>query len=230
MISALSETLTYAIGLAISPFAITSAIVLLMGDRGRTKTAFFGLGWFVALSVITAIALVVVDNADDEFPEETADGIDIISMVFAALFFVLAAVTWLKRRSSHSDQEAADGESARKPSILDRLGSVGPLGCLGLGLAQGFIVIKNIPLGISAGAELGSEGLNSAEAVGAVAIFAFLASLGIVIPLVATIVGGDRSQHALARSRTWLDANMITIMLILFIALGLYYVYKAALT
>ncbi|MFD4460471.1 GAP family protein [Nocardia sp. NPDC058480] len=221
MVSALGETLTYAIGLALSPFAVTTGIVFLLGDRGRTKAALFGLGWFAALAVITTVAMLVVDSVDDDYPEQTADGIDIIALVFAALFFALAVVAWMKRPSSTTAE--ASKSASGKGGLLDRLDGFSLVGAVGLGLAQGFLVVKNIPLGVSAGAALGSAGLNTAESAVAVAIFAFLATLGVVVPLAAAVLGGQRINPALAQARAWIDTNMTAITITVLLILGAYF-------
>ncbi|MGW6695721.1 GAP family protein [Rhodococcus sp. NPDC054953] len=220
MWSAVGETTTYAMGLALSPFAVTTAIVLLLGDRGRIKTSLFGLGWFLALLSITAIAAAVIDTVDDDHPEQTADGINVVQLVFAALFFGLAAVAWIKRPAP----ERSDSEGkASKPGLLDRLDGIGTIGCFGLGVAQGLLVVKNIPLAVSAGAALGAAPLASAESAGAAAVFALLASAGVIVPLSVRIVAGHRIDSALGDTRAWIERNMTAITLVVLLVLGAYF-------
>ncbi|MFT4088885.1 MAG: GAP family protein, partial [Gordonia sp. (in: high G+C Gram-positive bacteria)] len=182
MWTSIGDTLPLAIGLALSPFAIVTGIVLLLGTHGRAKTAMFGLGWFAAILTIAAIAFWVVEAAEDASSEYAAGGVDIVQLVFAALFFVLAGLSWVKRpkrRESTGGDAPEDAEPA-KPKLLGRLDGLSVLGALGVGLAQGFLVIKNIPLALGAGATFGEAGLHSSEAVVALVVFAAVASLGVI--------------------------------------------------
>lgn len=69
MWTSIGDTLPLAIGLALSPFAIVTGIVLLLGTHGRAKTAMFGLGWFAAILTIAAIAFWVVEAAEEASSE-----------------------------------------------------------------------------------------------------------------------------------------------------------------
>lgn len=236
MWTTLADTLAYAIALAISPFAITTAIVLLLGDRGPLRASLFGVGWWTTLFAITMLSWWLVDSADEENPQDTADGISIGKLVFAGLFFLLAAIAWLKRRKGGPDGAQAPAEyletefgvptASAKPGLLDRLDGVSVLGCFGLGLAQGVIVFKNIPLGISAGATLGTEDLNIPETFLAAAIFTLIASIGVIVPVTVALVAGDRVIGPLRRAREWIEAHLTPISIVLFAVLGVYYLYE----
>ncbi len=211
MWEAIGDALPLAIGLALSPFAIVTGIVLLLGARGRVKTALFGVGWFVAILVIATIALWVVEAADAVDEEHTSVGVDIGQLLFAALFLGLAVLTWAKRPT---------GEEPPKSRLLDRLDGLSVIGALGLGLAQGFVVVKNIPLALGAGARFGEAGLTGANAVTALVVFALVASLGVLVPLAVALVGGQRLTPALTELRDWIEANMTAITLIVLLLLG----------
>ena len=214
MWSAIGDTLPLAVGLALSPVALATAVMLLLGSRGRLKTALFGLGWFVVLLVITAIAAAIVDVADDDAPEATTDGVDILLLVIAVLFAVLAMVAW-RKRPKEGDEE--------KPSILDRLDGLSVWGALAMGVAQGVIVIKNIPLAVAAGARLGEADLDTAQLVVGLLVFALVAASGVIVPLVLAVLGGERAAPTLARFRDWLSYNMTTISIVVLVVLSAYF-------
>lgn len=214
MWSAIGDTLPLAVGLALSPVALATAVMLLLGSRGRLKTALFGLGWFVVLLVITAIAAAIVDVADDDAPEATTDGVDILLLVIAVLFAVLAMVAW-RKRPKEGDEE--------KPSILDRLDGLSVWGALAMGFAQGVIVIKNIPLAVAAGARLGEADLDTAQLVVGLLVFALVAASGVIVPLVLAVLGGERAAPTLARFRDWLSHNMTTISIVVLVVLSAYF-------
>ena len=226
MWTAIGETLTFAIGLALSPFAIVTGIVLLLGERGRAKCAVFGLGWFAAIAALTSIALLIVDTAEEVYEEAASTGVDVVQLVFAALFFVLALATWRKRprRPDLSGADVPDGEAPpgkpKKPSLLSRLDGLSMLGALGVGVVQGLVVIKNIPLTFSAGAVFGEGDLIGSEAVVAVLVFSVIATLGVLVPLGVAVAGGNRLTPALQSARTWIEANMSPISLTVLLVLG----------
>ncbi|QZY51347.1 GAP family protein [Leucobacter tenebrionis] len=203
-----------AIGLALSPFAITTGIVLLLGDRGRLKTAFFALGWLLAICAIAAVALVIVESAAAVDDEATEAGVDIVQLLIAALFLVLALVAWTKRPR---------GEEPAKSKLLDRLDGLSIFGALGIGVAQGLLVIKNLPLALGAGARFGEAGLTGSTAVVALAVFSVVASLGVLVPLGFAVVAGPRLAPALGATRTWIEANMTAITIVILLILGGYF-------
>ncbi|MHA6626270.1 GAP family protein [Pseudonocardia sichuanensis] len=215
MWTAIGDTLPLATGLALSPLAVITGIILLLGDRGRIKTAAFGLGWLVAVLVIATVALWLVDAAEDIAAEETATGVDIVQLLFAVLFLGLAALSWRKRPRG--------GGPAPDNKLLRRLDGISVLGALVMGLAQGFVVIKNIPLAAGAGARLGEAGLTGTEATVALVVFALVSSAGVLVPLAVALVGGHRLTPALTATRDWLEANTSPITITVLAVLGSYF-------
>ncbi|PZF86256.1 GAP family protein [Jiangella anatolica] len=215
MWTAIGETLPLAAGLALSPVAVITGIVLLLGRSGRAKTAVFGLGWLLAVLAIAAAALWLVEAAADDAAEQTADGVDLVQLLFAALFLILAVLAWRKR--------AQQDEPARKNGLVRRLDTIGVGGAFGLGLAQGFLVIKNLPLALGAGARLGEAALTGADAVVGLVVFAVVSTAGVLVPLAVALVGGPRLDPSLARARDWLEANMSPITICVLGILGGYF-------
>lgn len=212
---ALGYALPLAIGIALSPVTVITGIVMLRADRGRAKTAIFALCWFVAILVIAGIAYNVVGGADSTAPVQTESGVDILQLVLAALFFAAAAISW-QRRHRVSD-------SARVSGLLRRLDKIGMLGSAGLGLAQGFVRLKNITLAVGAGALFGEAGLNGVAAASPLAVFALVSSAGVLVPLIVAIIGGSRASAGLVRTREWLETNMSSITTVVLVVVGLYF-------
>lgn len=215
MWTAIGDALPLATGLALSPLAVITGIVLLLGRSGRIKTAVFGLGWLIAIGAIATVAYWVVEAADDVAAEETAAGVDILQLLFALLFLALALVSWRKRPRRD--------EPARENKLLRRLNDIGVLGALGLGLAQGIVVIKNIPLALGAGARIGEAGVEGTSAVVALLLFALVSSAGILVPLVVAVVGGHRLDTPLRAARDWLEANTSPITITVLAVLSAYF-------
>lgn len=138
---------------------------------------------------------------------------------------MLAGLSWVKcpKERESTGGDAPDDAEPAKPKLLGRLDGLSVLGALGVGLAQGFVVIKNIPLALGAGATFGEAGLHSSEAVVALVVFALVASLGVIVPLVFALIGGAGLDTRLRTMRGWLEANMSTITIIVLLVLASYF-------
>lgn len=212
---AVGEALPLATGLALSPLAVITGIILLLGDRGRVKAALFALGWLGAILVIAATAFWVVDVAEDVDAEGTATGVDIVQLLLALLFFGLAVLSWRKR--------PREGGPAPHNKLLRRLDGIGVAGALLVGLAQGFVVIKNIPLAAGAGARLGEAELTGGEAAVALLVFAVVSTAGVLVPLAVALVGGRTLTPSLTAAREWLEANTSSITITVLAVLGSFF-------
>lgn len=213
MWTALGTALPLATGLALSPAAVITGIIFLLSPQGRAKAGLFATGWFVAIMAIATTAFLVVEVAEEVSEDYTSDGVDLLQLGFGVLFLVLTIVSWRKRPRG--------GEAPPKNKLLERLDGISTIGALGMGLAQGFLVIKNIPLALSAGAVLGEAGLLGPGAIGALVVFALVSTAGILVPLVVAVIGGKNFSDPLESARGWLERNMspITITVLLIIAM-----------
>lgn len=229
MWSVLGSTFPLAMGLTMSPVGITTALMLLLGNRGLIRALLFAVGWYAGMFLITIIPMLLAQTADEADPSATDDGIDILHLVFGVLFFVLAWITWKRRPSPQKEVEVAvplpgsdsgEPEAPAKKGLMERLDSLGLWGCLAVGVVEAVAIIKNIPLGISAGAVLGQAELPIIESVIAVAIFALLATLAVLIPLIVALVGGEKVMHGLHEARHWIEANMTAITLMVLLVVG----------
>ncbi len=220
MWAAIGEALPFAFGLMLSPFVIVTGLMLLLGENGRVKSALLGLGWFVAIITLTTVGFLIVDAYKDASGKYTETGVYLAQLIFAVLFFVLAALAWRKRPRGDDAAEDVPESASKKPSLTSRLDGLSPLGALGVGAAQGLLVIKNIPLSLSAGAVFGEAGLAVAQAVVAVVVFALVGTLGVIVPLAVALVGGERLTPTLVSARGWFESNMSAITITVLLLLG----------
>lgn len=219
MIAAFGSIVPMAIALAIAPLTIITGIVLLLGERGRLKASLFGVGWFLTLAVVTAVAYMFTDAAEEESVEATDDGVHILTAVIGVFFLVVAVVLWFRRPAADAEHE----ESA----LLRRLAGMSPIGALALGAIEGVVVIKNIPLCIGAGAILARSSELGPEAWVIIAAFALVASLGVVVPVAVAVIGGSKLDPTLTRTRAWLEEHMSPITIITMVVVGVYFLIKA---
>ena len=215
MWNALGDALPLAAGLALSPAALTTGIILLLGRRGRLKASVFGIGWFIAILVIAALAYAIIDAGDSAAPDTTATSANVVQLIFAALFLVLAGLTWRKRPQP--------GQPPAESKLLDRLDNTSTSGAGILGLAQGFLVVKNVPLALGAGAGIGEAQLGPAATAVTLVLFGLLSTAGVIVPVVFATVGGKRSGVLLGQVREWLELNMATIGIVVLLILAAYF-------
>lgn len=208
----LGYALPLAAGITLSPVSLIIGLVLLLGERGRTKAAIFGFCWFLSILIVTGIAYNIVGAADRADAPDTHLGIEVLQLGLAGFCLALAAISW--RRTPRA------GVLAWESRLLRHLDNVNVLGAAALGLAQGFVRAKNIFLAIGAGARFGEAGLTRVEAVVALVVFAVLATTGVLVPLIVATIGGSGAPTSLARAREWLERNMSAITIVVLLVVG----------
>ena len=90
----------------------------------------------------------------------------------------------------------------------------------GAGLAVGAVNPKSVVVAIAAAAAIASAALPGGQVVGAMAVYVFVAVLGVAAPILVTVFLGDRAHEILHGWRTWLGQNNATVMSVLFLIFG----------
>ena len=210
MWAAVGQILSEAIGIALSPLPIIAVILLLSTPKGRMNGLSFVVGWIVGVVALSGVVVLLASGAHE--PSSTKATITtIILFALAALMLTLAWKSWRKR---------SEGSDELPPwmKALDGFGS-GKSFALGAGLAS--INLKNTPLTIAAMATLAQANLNSGEEMSAILIFAVIATAGVAAPVIVFALGGSKAKDVLDGWRSWLATNNNTIMLILWLVLGI---------
>jgi predicted transporter len=111
----ISEVLTYAVGVAISPVPIIAVTLMLFSQRARVNGSMFLLGWVVALAVVGGVAYAAADQANAATNSTTSDTIAWGKIVFGVLFLLLAARNWRTRRHLVPSPRCRNGWRASTP-------------------------------------------------------------------------------------------------------------------
>ena len=69
-------------------------------------------------------------------------------------------------------------------------------------------------------AGVAQAGLSAGEDVVAIIVFVVIASLTVAGPVVAYLLMGRKAEHALSSIKDWMTENNATIMIVLFLVLG----------
>jgi len=208
----ISEVLTFAVGVAISPVPIIAVTLMLFSQRARVNGLMFLLGWVVALAVISGAAYVAADQANAATDSTTSDTIAWGRILFGVLLLVLAARNWRTR--------PAPGTEPEMPKWMAGIDTLKPGKALGLGLLLAGVNPKNLMLAAAAGAGLAALGLSTADAIGSLIVFVIIASLTIGGPVVYYLIGGDSAKGQLDEMKNWLALHNNAVMAVLFLVFG----------
>jgi hypothetical protein len=208
----ISEVLTFAIGVAISPVPIIAVILMLFSARARVNGPMFLLGWLLALAVVSGGVYALSDAGDAATSSTTSDTISWGKIVFGVLFLLLAGRNWRSRPEP--------GAEAEMPKWMAGIDSFAPGKSFGLGLLLAGVNPKNLLLAAGAAAGLAQLGLSTGDAVVSLVVFILVGSLTIAGPVVYYLVGGDHAKAELESMKGWLAVHNTAVMTVLFLVFG----------
>jgi hypothetical protein len=208
----ISEVLTFAVGVAISPVPIMAVILMLFSQRAKLNGPMFLAGWALALAVVSGVTYVLSDASDASTSSTASDTISWGKIVFGLIFLLLAARQLRSR--------PAPGADHQMPKWMAGIETLSPVKALGLGLLLDGLNPKNLLLTIAAAAGLAQLGLSTTDAVVSLIVFVALASLTIAGPVVYYLLGGEHAKAALDELKGWLAVHNAAVMTVLFLVLG----------
>jgi len=208
----ISEILTFAVGVAISPVPIIAVTLMLFSQRARVNGLSFLLGWVVALTVVSGVAYSLADQANAATDSTTNDSIAWGKILFGVLFLLLAARNYRQR--------PAPGAEPEMPKWMVGIDALKPGKALGLGLLLAGVNPKNLMLAAAAGAGLAQLGLSTTYAIVSLIVFVIVASLTIAGPVAYYLLGGETAKARLDEMKDWLALHNNAVMAVLFLVLG----------
>jgi len=210
---AIGSLLPAAVAVAISPIPIIAVIVMLGTPKAKVNGPAFGVGWIVGLSAVSTIVLLVTNGVGASDPDSGAStGGNTFQLVLGVVLLALAAKQWRKR--------PAAGEEAEMPKWMDGVDHFAPPMAAGMGVLLSAVNPKNLILAMSAGAAIGQAGLSGGEDVIAIAVFVVIGSVTVVGAVLFYLVGGARSESALASMKSFMATHNAVIMTVLLLVLG----------
>jgi hypothetical protein len=208
----ISEVLTFAVGVAISPVPIIAVILMLFSARARVNGPMFLAGWALALSVVSGLVYFLSDAADAATDSTSTDTISWGKIVFGMLFLLLAVRNWRNR--------PAPGDAAEMPKWMAGIDEFSPGKAFGLAVLLAGVNPKNLLLSAGAAAGLAQLGLSTTDAVVSLIVFVVVGSLTIAGPVVYYLVGGDKAKTELDSMKSWLATHNAAVMTVLFLVFG----------
>ncbi len=208
----ISEVLTFAIAVAISPIPIIAVILMLFSARGRVNGLAFLAGWVVALAAVSTAVYVVSHDGNVATSSTASDSVSWGKIVLGVMFLLLARRNWRNR--------PAPGAEPSMPTWMARVDSLSPLKAAGLGAVLAAANPKNLILTMGSATGLAQLGLSTSDAIVATAVFVVLGSVTIAGPVLYTLVGGERARASLDSAKVWLGVHNAAVMAALFLVFG----------
>jgi len=203
-----NDAIPYALGVAFSPVAIASSLLLLTSRRAAANGTLFAIGWTIGVALLAAAfsGLVIELGVEDAHPSWVA-GLELaigLTCLAAALFLILGR----GRRT------------ARSSSIIGAIDTVTPRKAAGLGIVLSGANPKVIALALGAAVALARMGGGAATPIEGVAAFTLVGAAGVLVPLGLFFVFPSRSGAVLQRTRGAFARNETALLFVLGLAIG----------
>jgi Sap, sulfolipid-1-addressing protein len=209
---AIGGSLVMAIGIAITPLAISAALLMLTTPKARSNGPAFLVGWVFGLLAVGVIALVVMVSTSASHSGVPATWVSWLKVVLGTLLVLLALYELFVRADS--------GLFTARSRWTDKLEGVRPPMALGLGAVLAGARPKNILLIIAGTAVIAGTGISARDKGIAYVIFAAISTIGVAIPVVIYFVMGDRASPTLGDLQEWLARNSTAIVSVLCLVIG----------
>ncbi len=122
----IGDILPLAVGVAISPLAIITVILMLVSKRAKSNSLSFILGWVLGLGIVGGIGLFVAKTQDLSPGSGASLAVLVIRFTLAALLLFFAYRQWQKRPKS--------GNEPTLPKWLLTIDSFTPIKALGFAM------------------------------------------------------------------------------------------------
>jgi threonine/homoserine/homoserine lactone efflux protein len=209
---AIGDILPLAIGVAISPVPIIAVVLMLGTPRARANGPAFAAGWLGGLSLVGTVMLVIASGHATSDSGGPATWVNVLKLALGGLLLLVAAKQWRGRPKA--------GEEAEMPKWMRAIDTFTAGKSLGAGLLLSGINPKNLVLTIAAATAIAQTDISGAAEAGALAVFIFIGSITILVPVAIYFAMGARAERILDGVKTWMAAHNAAIMTVLLLVLG----------
>jgi len=213
--SVLTELIPLALVIALSPFSIIPAVLVLQTPRPRPTGLAFLVGWLVGVAALTAI-FIELSRIAGGMRSEPPVWASWLRLIIGAALIVFGGYRWFTRH-----------RSAHTPKWIAGLSRLTPPRAGVMGVALTIINPKVFFICAAAGLAIGTAGLDRALDVwGSTAWFVVVASSTVLIPIVAYVASPARLGPPLTRLREWMERQHATLVAVILVVIGLMVLYK----
>jgi len=209
---AIGGSITFALGVAISPIPIIAIILMLLSKRAGMNSFAFALGWVVGVAGALTIVIAASGAIGTGSGGAPSHGVSTTKLVLGVVLLLLARRNWAKRPKP--------GETASLPKWLEAMEGITPVKSCGLGLALSALNPKNLLMIIGGGLAIANAPVTTSGKVVAAVVFVIIGISTVVLPVVLLFTLGERAQHTLQSLNSWLQENNATVMAVLLLVIG----------
>ena len=207
------------LAMAITPGRLIAQILLLSSKKAVANSLAF-VGGMASNMLIEGLVFASIFNLTGTFAVEGSDG----PAAIIAILFVVIGVLMLSMAAKQIFQK--EDEDKAPPDWLAKIESFTPGQAFKLGLTWLFISPKQWVFTLTAVAIIFAAGLDPLTSLANYLLFIlFVLSLFLLL-IVIYVVMGERSQAFMERLLKWLKQHMQTIVLVVLIGFGLYFLIK----
>ena len=208
VLSTLSETLPFAIGVAASAAAVIALVLILQGSRALPSGLSFTLGWVLGVGVVCAVGVAFGLAVSDDPARWT----QWLKTLLGALLLIAAVRKWRQRVPS--------GQEPTPPKWMSGLQDSTPGKATVLGFLLGGINPKNLMLTLGAAATLGAAGLSSSELWITGIAYVIVASVTVLVPMGIYVLMRSKADALLANLGEWMKSNSDAITIVVLVIFG----------
>jgi hypothetical protein len=216
---ALAGVLPIAIGIVVVPLPIAAIIVILFSPRATANGLAFLGGWVAGLTAVGGLTLLIADGSRVADEAGAARWASAIKLLLGVGLLFLAYRSFEKRPRT--------GEEPAAPPWMSALESYTAAKAARLGLVLAAANPKNLLLVVSAMAGVAVAGLPAGQAAGVLVVFVAVSSVGVILPLAYSLLGGEGVRDSLVAWRTWLVANNAVVVAAVLLVLGVLIVFDS---
>lgn len=209
MFDIVSGLVPAAIGVALSPAALTELILVLFSKRARVNGLVFVATLMVSIFAVAAIGAFAMKVTTDDSTDQPSTAKGIVLLVLGVLALLIAWRNWTRRTDTSV------------PKMFDTIANMGPGAVFVLAVGAVPLNPKNLVMVLAAGAQAAASGETTATVVTALVVFTLLAASPFLVAIGYVLIAGDGAQERLGVVRDWLMSRNRLIMAIVLGVLGL---------
>jgi threonine/homoserine/homoserine lactone efflux protein len=209
---AIGQSLSFGVGVALSPVPIIAVVLMLATPRGRVNGLSFLAGWILGLVVLGTIVLLVASGAEASEAGAPAEWISLVKLVLGVLLIALAVKQWRARPKGE--------EQPQLPAWMKTIDTFTPARSVGIAVVLAAVNPKNLILVVGAGAAIAQTGASTLDQAVALAVFVALATLGVGAPVAIYFFMGERASKILGELHDWMARENATIMAVICLIIG----------
>jgi threonine/homoserine/homoserine lactone efflux protein len=209
---AIGQSLSFAVGVALSPVPIIAVVLMLATPKGKVNGLAFLAGWIVGLAALGTIVLLAASGGEASEAGAPSEWVSILEIGLGILLLGLAVKQWRGRPR---------GDAAPAlPAWMKTIDTFTPARSAGIAVLLSAINPKNLILVVGAGAAIAQTGASGGDQAVALAVFTAIATLGVGTPVGIYLFMGERASKILGEMHDWMARENATIMAVICLIIG----------